>query len=101
MLHLDDQFRITKDTSEQNFQLEKLFEIKDRKTGEIKSEYKIIGYHGSSIKSVLNQYKNEAVISDDKLESIHSVMDKLNEIDKTIERVVKKENIRLVVKDDD
>lgn len=95
MLKLDDKFVITKDKSEQNFQLEKLFDVKNKETGEIKHEWKIIGYHGNSITSVLKQYKNEAIISDDELESIHNILDKLKEIDRTIDRVVKRENIKL------
>ena len=102
MLQLDEKFRVSIDSSRQNFQLEKLEDIKDKSSGEIiRQEYKIVGYHGSSLRSVLLQYKNEAVINDSTLVNIHKVFDKLVEIDNTIIQVVKKENIKLAAKQDD
>jgi hypothetical protein len=43
----------------------------------------------------------ESLITDDKLETIHNVLDRLNEIENTIVRVVKKENIKLVASQND
>lgn len=101
LLQLDDLFRISCDSSKQNFQLEKLIDIEDRKSKEIKQEWKIIGFHGNSLGSVLKQYRNESLITADKLETLHNVLDALNEIDKTINKVVKRENIKLAAKEND
>jgi hypothetical protein len=48
----------------------------------------------------LNQYVKESLISDDKLEKVNDVLDRLNEIENTIIRVVKAENFKMVAKDD-
>lgn len=102
LLQIDDKFKISTDSSLQNYQLEKLEPVKNKQSGEIvRSEYKIIGYHGGSLKSVLLQYSREAVIDDDNLKNINDVLHKLDEINKTIERVVKKQNIRMDIKSDD
>lgn len=102
MITLDDKFKVTTDSSLQNFQLEKLEDVKNKQSGDIvRQEYKIIGFHGNSIKSVLHQYAKEAVIDDVQLETLHNVLDKLKEIDQTIDRVAKKLNIKLETKQDD
>lgn len=97
LIQIDDSFRVTIDSSKQNLQLEKLTEIKDKKTSGTKKEWLILGYHGLSLRSVLLHYKNEALL-DDKLETINNVVDKLNEIDNTIVRLVK--NIKLETQND-
>jgi hypothetical protein len=99
ILKLDDHFKITTDSSKQNFQLEQLSEVTDRKTKESKLEWGIIGFHGNSLRSVLLQYRNASLISDDKLETLHNVLDRLNEVERTIKTVVK--SIKLDVKSDD
>jgi hypothetical protein len=101
MLQLDSNHRVSVDSSRQNFQLEQLQEITDRKTKETKLEWGIVGFHGNSLRSVLIQYRNVSLISDDKLETLHSVLDRLNEIERTIKTVVKQENIKLVTKSDE
>jgi hypothetical protein len=100
ILKLDDHFKITTDSSKQNFQLEQLSEVTDRKTKETKLEWSIIGFHGNSLRSVLLQYRNVSLITDDKLETLHSVLDKLSEIERTIVNVVKQQNIKLVSTND-
>jgi hypothetical protein len=100
LLQLDDNFRITKDKSEMNFQLEKLESIKDRESGTMKQEFKVIGYHGNSMRSVLLQYKKESLFAEDDFKAINQVLDKLKDIEKTIETVVTRENIKLVAQND-
>jgi hypothetical protein len=102
MLQLDDHFRVSVDSSRQNFQLEQLQDVKDKKSKEVvRQEWSLIGFHGNSMRSVLLQYMKESLITDDKLETIHNVLDRLNEIENTIVKVVKKENIKLVAKQND
>ena len=102
MLVLDDRFRVSTDSSLQNFQLEKLSDIKDKSTKEVvRQDWGIIGYHGNSMRSVLNQYVKESLIGDSKLEKINDVLDRLHEVEKTIIKVVKAENFKLEVKKDD
>jgi hypothetical protein len=99
-IKIDDNFKITIDSSGQNLQLEKLCDVIDKKTREVvRKDFNIVGFHGLSLRSVLLQYKNESLAADDKLESINDVIDKLNEIEKTISKLVK--NIKLDVKSDD
>jgi hypothetical protein len=57
MLQLDKNYRITLDSSRQNFLLERLSEIKERDTGNVKYEYVTTGFHGLSLRSVLHSYK--------------------------------------------
>jgi hypothetical protein len=99
-IKIDDNFKISLDSSGQNLQLEKLCDVIDKKTREfVRKDFSIVGFHGLSLRSVLFQYKNESLAADDKLESINDVIDKLNEIEKTISKLVK--NIKLDVKSDD
>lgn len=101
ILQLDDKFKITTDSSLQNYQLEQLTDIIDKKTREVvRKDWIIQGFHGNSMRSVLIQYTKQALITEDNLETLHNVLDKLNEIDQTIDRVVKKENIRMDNKND-
>lgn len=102
MLQLDDKFRVSTDSSLQNYQLEQLIDVKEKKSKEIvRSEWTIVGYHGNSMKSVLHQYVRESLITDNKLAAIHNVLDRLNEIENTIVKVVKQENFKLAAKQDD
>lgn len=101
MLVLDDRFRVSTDSSLQNFQLEKLTDIKDKSTKEVvRQDWLLIGFHGNSMRSVLNQYVKESLINDQKLEKVNDILDRLNEVEKTIIKVVKAENFKLVTKDD-
>jgi hypothetical protein len=101
MLQLDNNFRVLVDSSKQNFILEKLDDIVDKKTKEVvRRDWVLCGYHGNSMRSVLLQYRNEALITDNKLETLNDVLDKLNEVEKTIVKVVKQENIKLVSNND-
>jgi hypothetical protein len=102
LLQLDEKFRVVVDSSKQNYILEKLDDIIDKKTKEVaRQDWLTIGFHGNSLRSVLLQYRNVSLISDDKLETLHNVLDRLNEIESTIKTVVKQENIKLVTKSDE
>lgn len=81
MLVLDGTYKVTLDSSVQNYQLEKLESVKDRKTGELKKEWNIIGSHGLSLKSVLYQYKNNR-IADGILEENVEINHLLNTLEK-------------------
>lgn len=100
LLQLDDKFRVTADSSRQNWQLEALEDIKDKKTQAIKQDWRIVGYFGGNLKALLNRYKNEALINSN-FSTLDNVLDKLQEIDRTISSRVKKENIKLDIKSDE
>jgi mevalonate kinase len=98
LLQLDERFRVTTDSSLQNFLLEQLQDIKDKSTKEVvRQDWIIIGYHGNSMRSVLMQYMKTTLINSN-LEVINDVLDKLKEVEKTIEKVAKKENIKMIPK---
>jgi hypothetical protein len=102
LLQIDDNFRVVTDSSLQNYILEHLTDVIDKKTREnVRQDWIVQGYHGASMRSVLIQYRNLALITDDKLKTLHNVLDKLNKVEQTIERVVTKENIKLESKQDD
>lgn len=101
LLQLDDQYKVTCDSSKQNFILEKLVDVIDKKSREVvRKEYQIIGYHGNSFRSVLKKYAADSLIESEP-SSYQQVIDKLNDLERTIDRVVKRENIKLEVKSDD
>lgn len=101
-LKLDDHFVVTVDSSKQNFQLEQLQDVIDKKTREVvRQEWVVCGFHGNSMRSVLLQYVKESLITEDKLEKINDVLDRLNEIENTIVKVVKQGNFQLVAQSDD
>lgn len=83
-----------------NLQLEQYQDIIDLKTKKpVRKDWVLIGYHGSSITSVLKQYSRVAVASDNKLDNINDVLDKQNEIIKYIDKAFK--GIKLKVESDD
>lgn len=90
-LTLDDRFRVYSDP--RNFILEKLEDVKDRKTGDVKQEWKTVGFFGR-FEHLLNTYKNESIrnMEDTSLSEIEKLYLKL---DQTIKDVVKRENITL------
>jgi hypothetical protein len=53
MLVLDDRYRVSTDSSLQNFQLEALVDVKNKSTKEVvRQEWNVIGFHGNSMRSV-------------------------------------------------
>jgi hypothetical protein len=98
-LILDDKFKITTDSSLQNYILWKLENITNKKTKETKQDYITIGYFGHNLSSLLKRYKNESLI-DLENTTIEKVLDKLNEVDTRIDKVVKAAKIKMVSNDD-
>lgn len=100
LLQLDSKHRVTIDSSCQNYILESLDEVKDKKTGDIKHEWNGLGFHGLSLRSVLHQYKNHDLAVSE-LETLNDVLDRLNEIDNTIQKVATKfKEFKLVTSND-
>jgi hypothetical protein len=100
ILQLDDRYKITTDSSKMNLQLERLEQVEDRKNGGTKEEWKLIGYFGHSLRALLKRYTDE-VLLELETTTMKSVLDKLHEINQTIDNVVKRENIVFDVKDND
>ena len=65
-------------------------------TGEKK--WKVLGHFGLHLNHALKRYVTEK-IRDEEETSVHELIDKLNELYKHVERVVKKENIIFVPKE--
>jgi hypothetical protein len=99
LLELDEKFKISTDSSLQNLQLEKLYEVTDRKTQEVKYEWSILGYFGNSLSSLLKRYKNEVLLDMEEC-TVNDVLDKLDEIDRNIDKAVKQINFKMVSKND-
>jgi len=92
-LQLDKEYRITMD--KYNFILERFENVIDRKTKMVKGkEWKDVGYFGGNIKILLNRYVTEK-LKNEKDNDVNKLINKLNEIENTIVRVVKRENIKL------
>ena len=92
-MQLDEEYKVTVDPM--NFRLEKLEDIQDRKTGEMKQEYKTYGYFGR-FEHLLKTYANEKIRQQGST-SIDELVDLIGNLHRTIEKVVKKENIKLNV----
>lgn len=97
MIYIDDTHRIILDSSKQNLILEKLENVEEKKTKNIKQEWQLQGYHGLSLSSVLIQYKKLALTGDDKLDVIEKVLTKLDEIDRTIKELCKRDDLKQLV----
>jgi hypothetical protein len=98
-LMLDNKFKVETDSSFQNYILLKLEDIKDKKTGNVRQDWIQIGFFGHNFSSLLKRYKNESLI-DLENTTIEKVLDKLNELDKRIDKVVKASKLKLVSNDD-
>ena len=99
-IQLDNTFKVTYES--QNWTLYRDEDTLDIKTKEYTGNFKWknVGYFGDNFDQVLKRYVRES-INDAAISSIHDVLDRLNEIDRNIEKIVKKENIKLVVKEND
>jgi hypothetical protein len=95
-LQLDDTHRITSD--KWNFILETSDVKSKQPTGEFK--WKNPKYFGSNLGLALKQYIIDSVRDLEKAE-VSMVLDKLIQLEKHIDRVVKRENIKIIVKDKD
>lgn len=94
LLQLDNHYRIVSD--KYNFILERNEEVFDRKTKESKGfEYKQVGFFGTNLAQAIKKYSNEKIKDEDKILA-QQLLYKLDEINKHIDKVVKKENIDFV-----
>jgi hypothetical protein len=98
LLELDNYRIVTAD--KQNYSLEKYEETIDLKSKEPTGEFKWKGkgFYGKNLKHALNAYKDEVIMDLGKV-TVDSVIDKLDELTRYIERKVKKENIQFVHKE--
>jgi hypothetical protein len=99
-LILDSKFKVTTDSSLQNYILWKLEDITNKKTKETKQDYITIGYFGHNLGSLLKRYKDEVLI-DLKNTTLEEILDKLNQIDGRTDKVVKAAKIKMMSKDND
>lgn len=99
-IQLDDTFKVTYESQNWNlYRYEDTLDIKTKEyTGNFK--WKLVGHFGENFEQAVKRYARES-INDSAIEKIDDVLDKLKEIDRKIDKVVKHENIRLVVKDND
>jgi hypothetical protein len=94
MLILDENYKVTLDSSVQNYQLEKYIDVTDRKTGDLKKKWDIIGSHGLSLKSVLYQYKNNRLadgVVEENVE-VNQLIKAVEQLDTYIRSIVYKHN---------
>jgi hypothetical protein len=98
-LILDDKFKVSTDSSLQNYILWKLEDITDKKTKETRQDYISLGFFGHNFSSLLKRYKDESLI-DLENTTIEKVLDKLTEVDKRIDKIVKVAKLKLASNDD-
>jgi hypothetical protein len=99
LLQLDEEYRVVA-SDKLNYSLEKYEEVIDIKsklpTGERK--WKVLGHYGFQLNHALKRYANEK-IRDSGETTHHELIDRLNELSRHIDKVVKKENIIFVPKE--
>jgi len=99
-IKLDDTYFVTSDSY--NWTLKKLVDVIDKETNESTGEKResIVGHFGANFSMALKRYVIDSPNELGKA-TVHDILDKLNEISKQIDKVVKKENIVFSVKDND
>lgn len=99
LLQLDEEYRVVA-SDKLNYSLEKHEETIDLKTKLPTGNYtwKVLGHYGIHLNHALKRYVTEK-IRDEEDTSVHELIDKLNELYKHIDKVVKKENIIFVPKE--
>lgn len=92
MLILDERYRVVVDSSHQNYILEKYEEVINRETKESKMVWQGIGFHGLSLRSVLNQYNKQLLADEVASANIEAsqLSLKLDELEKQINRISSK-----------
>lgn len=94
LLQLDGEFRCTSD--KYNWILERYEPVRDRKTKEITGyEWKQLGFFGTNLSPAIKKYVNEKIRDEDNLQ-VNELLDRLNELSRHIDKVVKKSNIEFV-----
>lgn len=91
-LVLDDNYRIISNDEGRNFILEKLYEVEDRKTQEIKKVFKVKGYYGR-IEHAISSYAKSETIADMDLININDLLEHMKRMDNKIEEVLRESNI--------
>jgi hypothetical protein len=99
LLQLDEEYRVVA-SDKLNYTLEKLEETIDLKTKQPTGNfvYKVVGHYGLQLNHALKRYANEK-IRDSGETTLHELIDRLNELSRHIDKVVKKENIIFVPKE--
>lgn len=92
-LQLDEKFRIMSESM--NYVLEKLEDVEDRKTKEVKQVWKFNGYFGENLRSCLKKYASES-LRDSGGTNVEQLIAYLNKLEDHIDKVVKRENIPFI-----
>lgn len=92
-LQLDDKYRIISDPL--NYILEKLEDVEDRQTKEIKQVWKNKGYFGYNLRSCLKKYTSES-LRDSGGKNVEQLIEYINALEEHIDKVVKRENIPFI-----
>lgn len=97
ILKLDDTYRIISDKL--NWVLQRYEDVMDRKTKEPTGvkQWKDVGYFGGNISNAIKKYVNEYIRDQGNL-IIDELPDLIRELESKIDRVVKRENLKLVGK---
>jgi hypothetical protein len=100
ILNLDERYKIT--TTNMNWVLENLVDVKDKKTDElVKQEWRVVGYFGFHLNHAIKCYVSEVIRNDNSECDVDCLLVKLNEIDEKIDRIVRKENITFGLKEEE
>lgn len=94
LLQLDDEYRVVND--KYNYILERYEDIIDRKTKQpIGKDWKQLGFFGTNLSPAIKKYVNEKIKDSDTL-NVSELLERLNELNRHIDKVVKKQNIDFV-----
>lgn len=95
ILTLDGRFRLT--TTHLNWVLQRYEEITNKATKEVRHDWKDIGYFGNNLAHALKRYVTESLRDKEDNTDVHTLLDRLKELEDIIEKRVKKEQIELIV----
>lgn len=90
MLQIDNDYRVTVDSSRQNFILEKLSDVQIKGTDTYKKEWLGTGFHGLSLRSVLHSYSKQKIADGvAEVDTADLLISKIDQLERNIDKIAK------------